>query len=106
MPLPPSRQLEQPYQRQASHPLALEREPYALRPWEAIKLACRRQMALMAGDKTMIRGRIGQVPAWELACCCCGRAGILLRPHQKGGPTACKLLPDQGSFLPALCRRW
>jgi hypothetical protein len=60
-PSAPSRQLEQPYQREASHPLALEQQPYALRPWEAVKLACSRQLALRLGDKTMIKGRAAQV---------------------------------------------
>ena len=54
-------QVWQPYQREASHPLALEQQQYALRPWEAVKLACSRQLALRLGDKTMIKGRAVQV---------------------------------------------
>ena len=108
--LAPNRRLEQPYQRQASHPLALERQPYALRPWEAIKLACRRQLALMSGDKTMIRGRIGQVgdstaePGTEgRAPAACVRAAAWAPPTPKQGGFIRCLLPSvaDGHHRPA-----
>jgi hypothetical protein len=55
------RQLEKPFRRQDSHPLALEKESYALKPWPAVKEAVKRQTLLLVRDEAVVKGRAAQV---------------------------------------------
>eukprot|EP00877_Chromochloris_zofingiensis_P010755 jgi/Chrzof1/5933/Cz16g21030.t1 len=61
-------ELEHPFDRNKSHPAALEHERYALTPWQAISAVTRRQAALVMRDKVLLKGRIMQVIIIGLFC--------------------------------------
>lgn len=53
--------LARPFDKSKSHPKSLERRPYALGGWRAVRLITQRQFALIFRDRVLLKGRMLQV---------------------------------------------